>query len=62
MENALSLAKVGGALNLLGGATAGEGNHWAVGLLSVVPVPLAVVVWPTVSQHVELNVALGLGL
>ena len=31
MENALSLAIVGGALNLLGGATTGEGNHWPVG-------------------------------
>ena len=62
MENALSLAIVGGALNLLGGATTGEGNHWPVGLLAVVPVPLAVVVWPTVSHYVELNVALGLGL
>ena len=62
MEKARSRAIIGGALNLVGGATAGEGNHWAVGLLSVVPVPLAVVVWPTVSHHVELNVALGLGL
>ena len=62
MEKALGRAIVGGALYLLGGATACEGNRWPVGLLSVVPVPLAVVVWPTVSQHVELNVALALGL
>ena len=33
-----------------------------LGLLSVMPVPIAVVVWPTVIQHVELHVAIAVGI